>query len=441
MRSSIWQGGSVLALSWLLLACSTSEIAAPVDGVGDDQFVSTIPVRDGGSGSQSGGQRTGGASTTTWTETEIPTPPPKWTETEVATATRTPSHTTRHTQTQASTPVRAPIDGDRYVVKPGDTLYSIAFNSGNDVPSLADLNGISAPYAIHPGQQLRLNASSADTAATATATATATKPAVTKPASAHGSANRSASSYEVRPGDTLSSIGRQFGITAPMLAQMNHLSAPYALQPGQRINVDSADGGASHVVAVQHPAPAVVKPPVKVTPPVVSRPSTTPRPLAEPSTSGESAPFIAKKSVAAPAPKEYAQEKAQKSSTSSSKLAWHWPAQGRIVQGFSVAEQGNKGIDIAGKKGQPVYATSGGKVVYAGSALRGYGKLIIIKHDDDYLSAYAHNDSLRVKEGDSVKGGAVIADMGDTDAPDVRLHFEIRYRGKSINPMSYLPKR
>ena len=98
-------------------------------------------------------------------------------------------------------------------------------------------------------------------------------------------------------------------------------------------------------------------------------------------------------------------------------------------------------IDISGQKGQPVYAASGGKVVYAGSALRGYGKLIILKHNDDYLSAYAHNDELRVREGDSVKGGAVIANMGSTDAPDVRLHFEIRYKGKSINPMGYLPKR
>lgn len=124
-----------------------------------------------------------------------------------------------------------------------------------------------------------------------------------------------------------------------------------------------------------------------------------------------------------------------------STLSWHWPTKGRIVEGFSVAEQGNKGIDISGQKGQPIYAASSGKVVYAGSALRGYGKLIILKHNDDYLSAYAHNDELRVKEGDTVKGGAVIANMGSTDAPDVRLHFEIRYKGKSINPMGYLPKR
>jgi lipoprotein NlpD len=158
--------------------------------------------------------------------------------------------------------------------------------------------------------------------------------------------------------------------------------------------------------------------------------------------SGTTTPFIKQKTIAQPSSKEYAQIREQKNNNKpQSRLSWHWPTQGRIVEGFSVAEQGNKGIDIAGQKGQPVYAASGGKVVYAGSALRGYGKLIILKHDDDYLSAYAHNDELRVKEGDSVKGGAVIANMGSTDAPDVRLHFEIRYRGKSINPMSYLPKR
>lgn len=245
--------------------------------------------------------------------------------------------------------------------------------------------------------------------------------------------SRSAGTYEVRRGDTLSSIGRQFGMTPQVLAQSNNLSAPYALQPGQVLNVQTAGGGSTQMVAATRPA--------TVTPVAVSRPSSGPRPLAEPSGSGQTTPFIAQKSVAPAAPKEYAQTKEQKTNNSQSRLAWHWPAKGRIVEGFSVAEQGNKGIDIAGQKGQPVYAASGGKVVYAGSALRGYGKLIILKHDDDYLSAYAHNDELRVKEGDSVKGGSVIANMGSTDAPDVRLHFEIRYRGKSINPMSYLPKR
>ena len=104
-------------------------------------------------------------------------------------------------------------------------------------------------------------------------------------------------------------------------------------------------------------------------------------------------------------------------------------------------QQGNKGIDIAGLKGSNIVATAAGKVVYAGAALRGYGKLIIIKHNDDYLSAYAHNDKVFVKEKQKIKLGQVIATMGKTDANKVLLHFEIRFRGKSVNPSNYLPTR
>ncbi|MGT4068049.1 UNVERIFIED_CONTAM: peptidoglycan DD-metalloendopeptidase family protein [Aeromonas hydrophila] len=346
MRSRVWQGSSVVVLSWLLLACSSSKTAAPVQGLGNDGLVSTIPARQ-----------------------------------------------------MAAQPA---IQGNSYTVKKGDTLYSIAFNSGNDVPSLASLNGISPPYNIYPGQQIRLDASGSTMAVA-----------------------RSAGTYQVRPGDTLSSIGRQFGMSNQTLAQSNNLQAPYALQVGQVLNVQSASSGSGQMVAATRP--------------VVTQ-SSGPKPLA-PAPSGTTTPFIKQKTIAQPSSKEYAQVEEQKTDNSYSKLSWHWPTKGRIVEGFSVAEQGNKGIDIAGQKGQPIYAASGGKVVYAGSALRGYGKLIILKHDDDYLSAYAHNDELRVKEGDSVKGGSVIANMGSTDAPDVRLHFEIRYRGKSINPMSHLPKR
>lgn len=120
---------------------------------------------------------------------------------------------------------------------------------------------------------------------------------------------------------------------------------------------------------------------------------------------------------------------------------WRWPATGKIINTFSSAESGNKGIDISGSRGQPVLATASGRVVYAGNALRGYGNLIIIKHNDDYLSAYAHNDTMLVCEQEEVKGGQKIATMGSTGSSSVRLHFEIRYKGKSINPSSYLPKR
>ena len=116
-------------------------------------------------------------------------------------------------------------------------------------------------------------------------------------------------------------------------------------------------------------------------------------------------------------------------------------AKGKIVSYFSTKQEGNKGIDIAGQQGNKIVAAANGTVVYAGSGLRGYGKLVIIKHNDDYLSAYAHNKEILVKEQQQVKAGENIAKMGDTDADRVMLHFEVRFRGKSVNPMKYLPKK
>jgi lipoprotein NlpD len=120
---------------------------------------------------------------------------------------------------------------------------------------------------------------------------------------------------------------------------------------------------------------------------------------------------------------------------------WKWPTDGKIIDNFSASEGGNKGIDIAGSRGQSVVATASGRVVYAGNALRGYGNLIIIKHNDDYLSAYAHNDTMLVREQQEVQAGQKIATMGSTGTSSVRLHFEIRYKGKSVNPLRYLPQR
>lgn len=113
-----------------------------------------------------------------------------------------------------------------------------------------------------------------------------------------------------------------------------------------------------------------------------------------------------------------------------------WPAKGKVVEDFIDGK--NKGIDIAGKLGDPIQAASDGKVVYAGNSLRGYGNLVIIKHDNTYLTAYAHNRNLLVKEGDSVRKGQTIAEMGDTDANSVRLHFELRVNGKPVDPLPFL---
>jgi lipoprotein NlpD len=119
-------------------------------------------------------------------------------------------------------------------------------------------------------------------------------------------------------------------------------------------------------------------------------------------------------------------------------IDWVWPATGKVITGFS--DTANlKGIDIAGKAGQPVLASAAGKVVYAGTGLRGYGKLVIVKHNADYLSAYAHNREILVKEGQQVTKGQKIAEMGNTDSDQVKLHFEIRQRGKPVDPLRFLP--
>src|SRR5690606_28082234 len=120
---------------------------------------------------------------------------------------------------------------------------------------------------------------------------------------------------------------------------------------------------------------------------------------------------------------------------------WQWPAQGQIIARFQSNGSLNKGIDIAGQLGQPVKAAANGTVVYAGRGLLGYGDMIIIKHDETYLSAYAHNSRLLVKEGEQVRTGQTIAEMGNTGTDRVKLHFEIRRRGQPVDPLGYLPKR
>jgi lipoprotein NlpD len=121
------------------------------------------------------------------------------------------------------------------------------------------------------------------------------------------------------------------------------------------------------------------------------------------------------------------------------RLSWMWPSEGRIVATFD--EGKNKGVDIAGRLGQPVTAAGAGKVMYAGSGIRGYGNLVIVKHSNSLLSAYAHNRAIVVKEGQTVSKGEKIAEMGDSDADSVKLHFEIRQQGKPVDPSRFLPSR
>jgi lipoprotein NlpD len=134
-------------------------------------------------------------------------------------------------------------------------------------------------------------------------------------------------------------------------------------------------------------------------------------------------------------------DRSDRTYTPAETIDWQWPIEGDVVSAFGEGQSITAGIDIAGEKGQPVKAAGSGIVVYAGSGVRGYGNLVLLKHNDEFLTAYAHNDSLRVSENDVVKVGETIATMGDSDAEDVRLHFEVRKNGQPQDPLEFLPSR
>ncbi|MDH0702458.1 peptidoglycan DD-metalloendopeptidase family protein [Pseudomonas toyotomiensis] len=229
--------------------------------------------------------------------------------------------------------------------------------------------------------------------------------------------------YVVQRGDTLYSIAFRFGWDWKALAAHNGLRDPYLIRVGQTIRFDNRPLGSSQPVA-STPPPATSP---AVTQPVPSRP---PVAVTAPPATQPARPPVANTPATTPV-----------TPVSRSASGWSWPTEGTVISRFSSNGSLNKGIDIAGQLGQPVLAASDGSVVYAGSGLRGYGELIIIKHSDTYVSAYGHNRRLLVREGQQVKAGQSIAEMGSTGADRVKLHFEIRRQGKPVDPLQYLPRR
>ncbi|APO85299.1 peptigoglycan-binding protein LysM [Pseudomonas putida] len=227
--------------------------------------------------------------------------------------------------------------------------------------------------------------------------------------------------YIVKPGDTLFSIAFRYGWDYKELAARNGIAAPYTIRPGQAIRFSSGSTGSTTVVSSPSSSSktTVIRRPVGST-------STPPASTSKPATpaASSSAPVVATVPAA---------ERAVG--------GWTWPANGVLIGKFASNGSLNKGIDIAGDLGQPVFAASDGAVVYAGSGLRGYGELIIIKHSDTYVSAYGHNRRLLVREGQQVKAGQSIAEMGSTGTDRVKLHFEIRRQGKPVDPLQFLPRR
>jgi lipoprotein NlpD len=276
---------------------------------------------------------------------------------------------------------------ETYTVKRGDTLYGIALDHGLDYRDLARWNAIVNPNAIEVGQVLRVR----DPAAAASA---AQAPA----ASPSGAV---ATPYQSAPAVSARDVG------AP---------TPKPLTPsGAEAPVESGVVNSPKAVKVPYSDAAL------------ARMQGTPPPSAAPAAAS---PALPERAEATGAPNATADDP--------DAVVWGWPTKGKVVAHFN-ENGGPKGLQIAGEMGQPVLASAGGRVVYTGSGLRGYGNLVIIKHNNTYLSAYAHNRSVLVKQGDNVSKGQKIAEMGSSDASRVMLHFEIRRLGKPVDPSKYLP--
>lgn len=244
--------------------------------------------------------------------------------------------------------------------------------------------------------------------------------------------------YIVQKGDTLYSIAFQNGVDYREVAELNNLKDPSAISIGQqlKLNVPVSDTSAK---LETKPVTNLPPPPLGGVrnQPKVGRLAYSPEALAKAERMQEDVQTPAPVAVAA-LPKPTVETAPAKVEGEDEALEWGMPTVGKIISGYSESDN-RKGVDIAGKQGQLIVASAPGKVVYSGSGLRGYGKLIIIKHNKTFLSAYAHNDQVLVKEGQSVKKGQKIAEMGNTDADQVKLHFEIRKLGKPVDPAKYLP--
>lgn len=283
-----------------------------------------------------------------------------------------------------SAPVVQPSGPGYYTVKRGDTLYRIALENGLDYKDLATWNNLSNPSAINEGQVLRVAPPGA---------VESNGTVVAKPISSGAVETRSLDSVPATAAVSAATV-------APAVTPIAGNAAKREVKAGKEPYSDEAYARLNKTVDA--PKPAETRPDAK--------PETAP-----------AAPVAPAAVVAA------------------DDVPWLWPSPAKVTAPYS--DSGNKGLDFGGKAGDAVLAAGDGKVVYAGSGLRGYGELVIIKHNATFLSAYAHNRKILVKEGQAVSRGQKIAEMGNTDTDSVKLHFEIRKQGKPVDPAQYLPKR
>ena len=326
-----------------------------------------------------------------------------------------------------------------YVVQSGDTLYSIAFRYGLDYRKVAEVNSIADPYTIYPGQDIYLwqtgpspvyvaPAREATTPAAASS-GVPVVPAVTGAAGATGAAVSGAASTAVGSSGVI--VTAVPGISAAPVSEVVTPPTPVYQAP------------ATPTPGVYHPSTGISRAPVIASPPATS--STGPadtgtEAVSKPVTPATSPPVatVAQNTAAAPAPTRAAPP-ARAPTPGAKVTSWRWPASGRVSRGYSASV--HKGIDIAGNRGDPIYAVADGTVVYAGTGIVGFGELVIIKHNEIYISAYGHNDRLLVRENEVVGAGQLIAEKGSSGTDTVKLHFEIRKEGKPVDPVKLLPRR
>jgi lipoprotein NlpD len=225
--------------------------------------------------------------------------------------------------------------------------------------------------------------------------------------------------YTVKPGDTLIRVGLDHGQSFRDIARWSGLDNPNRIEVGQVLRVEPPAGAEPEAKPVVLSSAS----PVALAPVQAASADKRASPVATTAAAPTPTPAPTPASVASP----------------DDEIAWIWPVNGELLAGFD--ELKNKGLDIGGKAGTPVLASADGRVVYAGAGLRGYGNLIILKHNNTYLTAYAHNQALMVKEDQTVRKGQKIAEMGSSDADRVKLHFEVRRQGKPVDPAKYLPAR
>ncbi len=269
-----------------------------------------------------------------------------------------------------------------HIVKPGETLYRIALEAGQSYRDLVVWNNLTNPNDIKVGQVLHVTPPSGAAMASGNAQV--------------GAVTASSSGLDIKPLPTAKALPGTVNATSPRGDKRTYSDQALAELSKTDAQINTTTSSAST-------APVTAAPAVSATPPVKSE-----------------APAVAA------------------SSGNASSTSWIWPTEGKVSGSYDVSR---KGVDIGGKVGQPIVAAAEGKVMYAGSGIRGYGNLVILKHDNNLLSAYAHSRTILVKEGQTVTKGQKIAEMGNSDSSNVKLHFEIRQQGKPVDPTPYLPPR